>query len=158
MLYKFIQYLISFSSWTASQWALAVVVALLIAGLAYTLPALLRLFLVPFLLLEGYFMSTVFACGGSLNMFSRAYGTQSACTQLDYSRYLGSNFGFEHWYVVAGYIGLAIFMIWPLFSKIAHINKRTQERHAEHKAYALEAVKDLDLTEKMKKMGRIGSI
>lgn len=158
MLYKFIQYLISFSSWPVSQWAFALVMVLLIAGLAYALPAFLRLALTPVLLLEGYFMSTVFACGGSLNMFSRAYGTQSACTQLEYSRYLGSNFGFEHWYVLAGYVGLAIFMVWPLFSKIAHIHKKTQERRAEHKAYALEAVKDLDLADKMKKMGRIGSI
>lgn len=152
MLYKFIQYLMSFSSWPASQWALALVVVALVAGLAYALPALLRLALVPLLLLEGYFMTTGFACGGSLNMFSRANGTQSACSQLEYSQYLGSNFGFQHGYVVAGYIGLALFMLWPVFKKMAYSNKETLQRNAEHQAVASVAV------DKMARIERIGKI
>lgn len=158
MLNKFIQYLISFSTWPISQWAFMLAMVLIIAGLAYALPPLLRLALVPFILLEGYFMSSLFACGGSLNMFSRAYGTQTACNPLDYSRYLGSNFGFEHWYVLVSYVGLFAFMIWPIFSKIAYANKLERELIEKNRASVVSADKYLAFLAEVKKTGRIGSI
>ena len=158
MLNKFIQHLMSISSWPVSQWAFALVMVLLITGLAYALPALLRLALVPLLVLEGYFMSSLFACGGSLNMFSRAYGTQTACNPLDYSRYLGSNFGFEHWYVLVGYVGLAVFMIWPIFSKIAYANQLKRELIEQNQASVVSADKYLAFLAKVEKTGRVGSI
>ena len=158
MLNKFIQYLISFSSWPVSQWAFALVMVLLIFFLAHELPSILRLAMVPFILMEVYFMSTLFACGGSLNMFSRAYGTQTACNPLDYNRYLSSNFGFEHWYVLVGYIGLLVFMIWPIFSKIAYANQLKRELIEQNQASVVSADKYLEFLEKANKTGRIGSI
>lgn len=152
MLYKFIQYMLFFPNWSIVEWVFAGISIAFFAGLFYALPTLLRLSLIPFFLLEAYFMSPGFACGGSLDMFSRIYHTRSACDQLAYSQYLGANFGFSHWYVVLIYIGLILFMLQPLFKKIFYTNKATLQENLESQISAGTALN------KMSGIERIGKI
>lgn len=142
----------TFGSWAPVEWGYAVLALLAIAGLAWSMPTILRIALVPFVLMEFYFMTPMFACGGSLNMLDRAPGTHSACTKLDYANYLGANFGISNAYVLAAYGLLALFMVWPLLKKMVHANKDTLAINA-----ALQKVA-FDESIEMAKIKRIGKI
>lgn len=152
MFYKLIQHVMAFSLWSVADWGVALLALAVVAGLAYSLPSLLRLLVAPLMLLEAYFLTPSFACGGSLNMLDRVPGTQSACAPLEYSQYLAANMGVTHWYVLAGYVGLLAFLVWPVLKKMAYTNKETLQRNAEHEASASVAI------DKMARIERIGKI
>ena len=150
MLYKAIQHLMSFASWSTSEWGIFVLLFVVTVAIACSsVASLLRLILLPFIVIEAYFMTESFACGGSLNMMRRVAGTQNACSPMDYQIYLRSNFGFEHWYTIAAYIGISIFMVWPILAKILNTNKRTLRNNAEMSAIADE------FNERMKRIEKI---
>jgi hypothetical protein len=105
----------------------------LIATVFFFLPkTALRVCLAPFLAFEAYFMSATFACIGSLNMMSRApvAGTGSACGPGAYNHYLDLNFGLNHWYIMASYAGIALFMLWPIVKAMTYTNRQTLEQNA----------------------------
>lgn len=152
MLYKLMEFWMSISSWTMSHLGLAMLGLILVAGLSYALPSLLRILVMPFLLLEVYFMSPSFACGGSLNMFSRAVGTQHACNPLDYNQYVASNFGLSHWYVVGSYAAIILFMVWPVLKKMAYSKDAILKLNDLHHKSSTQSI------EKMRNIERIGNI
>ena len=123
MLYHLFTNLLSISYWASLPTKdLVVVIASLVLAIFVLvgLPLIARFILVPLAVLEGLFMSKMWACNGistdpfhSVGESARAY-----CGDAGYESYLRTQFGIGHWYIWVGYVCIALYIIWPRIHKM----------------------------------------
>ena len=144
MLYGTLEFLLNFANWHASHWAVFLIGVMCIGALVATkMTHVLRVLLVLPVIVETIYLTPTFACARS-QMFTRAPGTQEACGSQEYMNYLAANFGLNHWYAWVAYIGLALFMLWPLLRGPHKTDKATLARNAQYAKDGEKALKRID--------------
>lgn len=143
MLYRAFMSFAEIGSWTFGAWVGFAIAAILIGGsIVAKSGVLLRAILFIPICLEIYFLTPGFACTRS-NFFTRAQGTQEACSDSGYSKYLDLNFGLNHWYMYVAYAGVVLFMLWPRLRPY-RTDKSTIARNYQADAEATAANKRID--------------